>query len=274
MDLITIAAKTHPGMKRGENQDHFGFFMPEDGHIPEKGILAAVADGMGGHFGGATASRMAINVLISEFYRTGAKSIPESLNAAFQKANMAIYDKGQSNSELKGMGTTLSAAVFKDDKFFWAHVGDSRGYIIHKNQTRQFTNDHSYVAELLMAGVITRSEASTHSKKNVITRAVGVSPILKVDISSKHGRLKMGQYVLLCSDGLSKVVSDEQVVRTINRLRSPAAVCDNLISAANRLGGPDNITVVVIRKNRDVQNDTFIKNLLNFQNKTFTSGGK
>ena len=264
MNSITIQAKTDAGMKRKENQDYYGCFTPEDGHIPKKGILIAVADGMGGHSGGAVASKMAITELMSEFYRTKEEHIPEALNIAFQKANMAIFHKGQSDKNLKGMGTTLSAVVFKDNRFFWAHVGDSRGYVIQRNKITQFTNDHSHVAELVRAGVIKKNEALTHPEKNIITRAVGVNPTLEVDVSPKYNRLKNGHYVLLCSDGLLKVTSDEEIVHIVNNLRSPAIICDELIATANKRGGPDNVTVILARKNKGAQKFEFIKKIFRF----------
>jgi PPM family protein phosphatase len=252
MDRITIAAKTHPGMKRRENQDHFGFFTPEDdGHTTRKGILMAVADGMGGHAGGAEASRMAIETLMSEYYQAETEDIPLALNAAFQKANRAIFEKSRSENSLRGMGATLSAAVIQNDRLFWAHVGDSRGYVIHKKKTRQFTTDHSYVAELVRAGAITEDEALSHPRRNVITKAVGTHPSLDVDLSPGYQKLKEGRYVLLCSDGLFKVISDREIAQIIHDLGSPGAVCDELISLANRRGGPDNVTVALARKNKN-----------------------
>jgi len=261
MTSITINAKTDPGIKRKENQDYYGCFMPKDGYIPKKGILIAVADGMGGHSGGAVASKMAIDVLMSEFYQTEEQRIPEALNIAFQKANMDIFNKSQLDNRLKGMGTTMSAAVFKNDVFFWAHVGDSRGYIIQKKKIRQFTNDHSLVADLIRAGAITKTDALTHPKKNIITKAVGVNPILKVDVSPKYHKLKNNQYVLLCSDGLLKVTSDKEIAQIVNDLRSPEIICDKLIATANSRGAPDNVTVVLAQKNKDDQQNGFIKKI-------------
>ena len=133
---------------------------------------------------------------------------------------------------------------------YYAHVGDSRGYIIFKNKISQFTQDHSYVETLVKAGAISEEEALTHPERNAITRAIGTRPELVVDVSQRHLKIKKGQYILLCSDGLYKVVSNEEIVNTVYEYQAPNLICEKLVEKANEHGGPDNITVILARIDR------------------------
>jgi len=248
MTMITIGAASHCGLHRKENQDYHAYYSPEGGSKNKKGILMALADGMGGHSGGAIASRIAINILMEEYYKDWLEdSIPDSLVQAFHKANAEVIAQSQNNIDLDGMGTTLTAVVFHQDKMYYAHVGDSRGYVIFENRISQFTRDHSYVAGLVKAGVITEEEARTHPEKNIITRAIGIDPDLRVDTSRKHQKTKKDQYVLLCCDGLYGVVSNEEMVNAVREYRVPDVICEKLIEKANEHGGPDNITAMIAR---------------------------
>ena len=245
--MITIGAASHRGLIRKENQDYHAYYSPEGGSKSKKGILMALADGMGGHSGGAIASRIAIDILMEEYYKDWLNSIPKSLVKAFQKANEEVIAQSQNNIDWEGMGTTLTAVVFRKDKMYYAHVGDSRGYVIFEDRISQFTKDHSYVAGLVKAGVITEEEARTHPERNVITRAIGIDPELKVDASQKHQKIKNDQYILLCCDGLHGVVSNEEMVNVVHEYRVPDVICEKLIEKANEHGGPDNITAMVAR---------------------------
>ena len=148
------------------------------------------------------------------------------------------------------MGTTLTAVVLQDDKMYYAHVGDSRGYLIHKETITQFTEDHSLVASLVKAGHITKEQAAAHPDKNIITRAIGLESDVHVDVPRKHQTLKKDQYVLLCCDGLHGVVSDEAILSTVHEFQAPDIICSKLIELANKNGGPDNITVLIARVDR------------------------
>jgi protein phosphatase len=262
--MITIGAASHRGLKRKENQDYHAYYSPEGGSNNKKGILMALADGMGGHSGGATASKIAIDILIEEYYKAWLGSIPESLVKAFHKANEEVIARSQNNIDLDGMGTTLTAVVFQKEKMYYAHVGDSRGYVIFENHISQFTEDHSYVASLVKAGVITEEEALTHPEKNIITRAIGINPELKVDTSQKHQKIKNDQYILLCCDGLHGVVSNEEIVSVFHEYRVPDVICEKLIEKANEHGGPDNITAMVARIESTGTLSSLTSRLMNF----------
>lgn len=249
MGFVTIGAESHTGIKRADNQDYYDFHIPEGDTIYQKGVLMTVADGMGGHSGGVVASTLAVNVLVAEYYRDKSSNITKSLKNAFLKANHDVYYKAK-NSDLSRMGTTLTAVVLKRDKMYYAHVGDSRGYLICDKEILQFTEDHSHVASLVRAGVISEEEAKTHPERNKITRAIGVHQDVVVDVSDSPKRIKEGDCLLLCSDGLHGVISKEKILNTILIYKEPSVVCKKLVEMANEQGGPDNITVLIARIDR------------------------
>ncbi len=244
---VSYGGRTDKGRKRNENQDSFAFSTLRRGFSSEKGFLMAVADGMGGHLGGAVASRLALGILVSEYCKMEPRNIRTALEKAFVNANEAVYTLANDDDNYERMGTTMTAAVIKDCRMHFAHVGDSRGYIVDKKKIEQFTSDHSYVASLVRAGAITPEEAVNHPADNVITRAVGLAPDIQVDISEKEIVLKKGQVVLLCSDGLFKTVPDHDIADVVGTWITPDLISKKLVELANERGGPDNITVVVAR---------------------------
>ena len=246
MEFFTIGSATHIGMKKKENQDYHAYYSPEEGS--RKGTLLALADGMGGRRGGALASKIAVDVLMEAYYKDmSSRSIPEILENAFQKANRTVIEKGQDDINLQGMATTLTAVVLKGNRMYYAHVGDSRGYTIHRHRIIQFTEDHSYVADLVRAGQISEEEAASHPERNLITRAIGLNTELTVDAPLKPRSLKKNQYVLLCCDGLHGVVPKNEILDAVRQYRSPDAISEKLVEKANERGGPDNITVLIAR---------------------------
>ena len=245
MEFLTIGSATDTGLKRKENQDYHAYYSPERGS--RKGTLLALADGMGGRSGGAVASRIAVDVLIQEYYKDTSHSILESLEKAFFRANEQVLARGDNDIDLKGMASTLTAVVLKGDRMYHAHIGDSRGYIIDGNGIWQFTEDHSFVASLVKAGHITEEEALTHPEKNVITRAIGLESEIKVDVSGRHEKVKKGQYILLCCDGLHGLVTNDEILKTVHQYQEPDTICKELVEMANRHGGTDNITVLIAR---------------------------
>lgn len=247
MTRIAIAALTDPGMKRKENQDSHTFHVPPDGSAHPKGILMAIADGMGGHSGGSIASKTAIDSLQEAYYADPSDQISEALDRGFQHANRQVIQKSLDDKTLHGLGSTMIAVVFQGNHMYYANVGDSRGYLVFNHQIKQFTEDHSYVASLLKAGVINEEEAQNHPEGNVITRAIGARKKLEVDVSVQPLPLAQGQYVLICCDGLYRVVSDEIMLKIIYELKQPVPICKKLIETANANGGPDNITVMIAR---------------------------
>ena len=247
MGFVTIGSASHVGNRKEKNEDYISYNVPEDGSMPKKGLLLALADGIGSRAGGAEAARIAVDVMMEEYYRDKSSNIPKSLNNAFLHANREVISRGDDNRNLQGMGTTLIAVVLKKDKMYFAHVGDSRGYIIHEDTITQFTEDHSIVAGLVKAGYITEEEVPTYPGGNIITKAIGINPELKVDSPERGRKIKPGQYIMLCCDGLHKEVSNEEMLNVFYELRDPSEICEKLVEKAIEKGGDDNISVLIAR---------------------------
>lgn len=242
--MIKAAGVSHVGMKRSENQDNF-LVAPEL-------QLFVVADGMGGHKGGETASALAVQS-IGEYFKNAVKAgtaIDPStkLKEAVAAANQAIQAKGKVDQSLQGMGTTTTALHFAQGRLFIGQVGDSRGYLIHPQRIWQITRDHSLVQEKLRAGLITRAQLKTDRMKNVITRSVGFENEVEVDVYSME--VHPGDAFVLCSDGLSGMVEDPQILRIVDECvfgqHSVESAAQRLIEAANKNGGEDNVTAIVV----------------------------
>lgn len=231
------------GRQREANEDRC-FFDANRG-------LFIVADGVGGHRAGETASEIAVKTVSRSLfpaggaavYERGGGSVSDAIRRSIGEANEAIYTAASQNPELHGMGTTIVVALQSDSGLHIAHVGDSRAYLIRDDLIRQLTEDHSYVAELVRAGRITPEEARRHHLRNVITRCVGTEPQVEVDI--QEVRLLSGDYIVLCTDGLSEFVSDGLIKDVVLDAEEPAKACKQLVDLANELGGTDNITVIV-----------------------------
>jgi len=251
LTLVTIGSASHIGRQKEENQDFFAYHAPEDGIVPKEGILLALADGMGGRPGGATASRIAIDAVMEDYFKNiKSNSILKSLHKTFLNANEEVMAKGDEDRSLQGMGTTLVVVVIKQNKMYYANVGDSRGYIIHDDSILQFTKDDSVVADLVRAGYITEEQAPTYPGGNLITKAIGIDAELKVKTDKNVNKLKDQQYILLCCDGLYKEVPDDEIVKTINEYQEPDIICEKLIEKANKQGGEDNITLLIAKVTR------------------------
>jgi protein phosphatase len=245
MTLIKVGFETHQGMKRVENQDYAAYRSLKNTPFSRNGILMVLADGMGGYAGGSIASKIAVNTLIDEFYPKRQSDIINSLKKSFIKANNLILTHSRKDPNLKGMGTTLTTAVIQNDQLFFAHVGDSRGYIVSETDITQLTEDHTYVADLLKQGLISPHEAQNHPYDHIITRAIGVSTNIVVDHSLTSYKIKSKQAVVLCSDGLYKCIGNKEIYDIIRKYPDPSAACRKLVSRANQEGGPDNITVMI-----------------------------
>jgi len=230
---ITVAGKSDIGKKRNNNQDSF--------LVNERLRLFAVADGMGGHSGGEVASAMAVKTLESMFQDNSKVDIPKKLHDAVFFSNRAIFDQSKANEKLHGMGTTLTAVAVEGDWVHICQVGDSRCYLYRDSELFQITEDHSQVYELLKAGLIT--ESNFHNfQKNVITRSVGYENTVEIDVFSRLAKPK--DRYLICSDGLSGMVSNEQIAQILQNFDVNASV-QNLVDLANAQGGEDNISVIV-----------------------------
>jgi protein phosphatase len=233
---------TDVGRRRSSNEDDF---LVE----PARGLFA-VADGMGGHAAGEVASRLAIESLDASF-RDGA--IPpgdplgaaERLRAAVVSANRAIWDAILGHDERRGMGTTLAVVLTLGDQVVVGHVGDSRVYLFRENRLARLTSDHSWVNEQVRMGFLTDEAAQRHPMRNIVTRALGSREDVAVDVALEPFRA--GDVILLCSDGLNTMVPDEDIRDLLERHRTdPEAACRSLVDEANRRGGEDNVTVVVV----------------------------
>lgn len=240
------AAVSDIGKSRDKNQD--AYYLAEDGESP----LYIVADGMGGHRCGEIASSMALDSVLDSF-RSNIKNISNKddilklIKTSMETANIKVYLKSLEMKECKGMGTTMTLAYIFKDRILIGHVGDSRAYIIRDNNIEQITEDHSYINELLKSGTITLEEAKSHPKKNMITRALGASSIVEVDIIQK--KYKKNDTLLICSDGLFNMVNEKEICDVFNREPSIKTCSSRLIDMANEKGGFDNITVVAVKLN-------------------------
>lgn len=240
-----FASRSDVGLKRSQNQDACGKFPPVNSDLySEMGQLFVVADGLGGHRGGQEASRMAVDIVQQYFFSNPAESIVQGLKQALEVANQRIYERAASNPELKGMGTTCTALVLYKDQAFIAHVGDSRVYRIHRQKIEQLTQDHSQIAELQREGVLTPEQARVHPQRSILNRALGVQPIVEVDLI-ENLTLHPDDYFILCTDGLAKVEMEE--IKNLILTNPLIQACDKLIQLANDRGGEDNVTVQIIR---------------------------
>ncbi|MGM0214652.1 Stp1/IreP family PP2C-type Ser/Thr phosphatase [Enterococcus sp. AZ109] len=245
---MEIQFQSDIGRRRQMNQDYTNVFVNQ-----KQQSLAILADGMGGHLAGDVASKMAVNGLGVAWE---ASDISESEKVAqwfiqqIQKENQKIYHEGIEHPEMQGMGTTLVCAALFEDNFTLAHVGDSRAYFIHDQTISQLTDDHSLVNELVKSGEITEEMAAVHPQKNVLTRSVGVYGTVEVDVS--HHTYQNNDYLLLCSDGLTNMVSEERILSIIESDQPLTAKTSQLIGEANEAGGADNITVLLIHFGEEV----------------------
>ena len=233
---------TDVGRQRNSNQDCCGMAVaPDDG-----ARLWIVADGMGGHAGGEIASRVAVDAAIATFSAGGA-DLAERLRAAIVAANRAVLTAAQQNRALTGMGTTAVALAVAGESLCIANVGDSRAYRVRRNRIEQLTQDHSVVAELVRRGHLSEDEAMLHPRRHEVLRSLGFEWDLDVDVEPADAAA--GDIFLLCSDGLSGVVDDAEIAALCAK-RRPSDAARALVDAANARGGPDNITVQVVRFGR------------------------
>lgn len=239
---MKIAARTDIGNSRSENQDNYRAIQFPDGRV-----WAVVCDGMGGANAGSVASAMAVNTMKELADANLDKIAPGDergfLVASLEGTSRKIFDTAAGNSALFGMGTTAVEILVQSGVAHVAHMGDSRAYKLHGNELEQITRDHSYVQEMLENGKITREEADNHPKKNLITRALGVDPKLQAEYT--NCTVVPGDILLLCTDGLSNMVSEEAMVKTI-RNTPFFDVPDSLVKQALVAGGQDNITVLLV----------------------------
>lgn len=233
-------AKTDIGAKRQTNQDYIFCSMQPVGSLPN---LFIVADGMGGHKAGDLASRYTVEKFLDSVKGSEDENPISIIEEAVRYANLALMDKAKESIDYEGMGTTLVVATFIDKSLYIANVGDSRLYIVN-NEIQQITRDHSLVEEMINLGEIDRRNARTHEKKNIITRAIGVDSEVVADFFEVE--YSKGDIILMCSDGLSNMIEDEDMKMIINEGNDVSEIANKLIEVANNNGGKDNISVVLV----------------------------
>ncbi len=234
MTELRVGSATDVGLVRAKNEDELLVAAP----------LFAVADGMGGAAAGEVASATAIRGLYEAFVAAG-KPTPDHLVQAAHAANRAVWEQAEANPEMRGMGTTLVAlALVNNEQLAAINVGDSRLYLLRAGELRQITSDHNLVAELVAEGRLSKEEAEFHPRRNIMTRALGVDPDVPVDDFLIEG--SPGDRFLLCSDGLPRELSDEEIASLLQRVADPDEAAHQLVEEAKRQGGNDNITVVVV----------------------------
>lgn len=236
---------TDTGILRTMNQDYFFASDSPVGNLPN---LFIVSDGMGGHKAGEYASRYTVERVVASSTRNNSKNPIKILCEAIEKANEILVMEAGADESKQGMGTTIVAATISDGKMYVANVGDSRLYVIG-DSIKQITKDHSYVAEMVRRGEVDPKDARRHPDKNIITRAVGAFETIQADFFEVD--LNESETVLLCSDGLTNMVTDDELYRVIRETSELSEAGKKLVEEANKNGGSDNITIVMIRPDSD-----------------------
>ncbi|MFL5653439.1 MAG: Stp1/IreP family PP2C-type Ser/Thr phosphatase, partial [Ktedonobacteraceae bacterium] len=241
---LDVAQLTDVGRRREHNEDNMAYVIPKDPQVmAKKGALFIVADGMGGHAAGEVASEIAVDTVSNMYYQDDSDDVATSLLHAIKRANALIHQRAAENMLRSGMGTTCVAAVLRGNMAYIANVGDSRAYIVRAGQVKQVSQDHSWVAEQVRAGLLTEDQARTHAQRNVITRCLGTQADVEIDVFPEL--LEERDALVLCTDGLSGLVSDDEIRRIVDQA-GPQESVYHLVERANENGGPDNITAIVV----------------------------
>ena len=241
--LLRSAASTHVGMRRQANEDRYAI-------VPELGLYL-VADGMGGHQAGQVASHLAAESAIRaiDALQGASVSLAERLRHAVACANREIFTAAQNKTELEGMGTTFVGMLFASERLALCHVGDSRAYLLRGGRLRGLTDDHSIVGELLRRHEISEADALEHPHRHVLTRALGVRPRTEPDLAEMTPQ--EGDVFVLCSDGLTTHISDAEIAERVASEEDLDLAAAGLVDSANRAGGQDNITVLLVRYEKE-----------------------
>ena len=252
--IVEAVLKTDVGLVRSENQD-FGVYTTREEEKDSKpgGRLLIVADGMGGHRGGATASRLATETVKAQYLGSDTNDVASALQDSLTRANARVYSESQANAELRGMGTTTSALVVREGDAWFGHVGDSRIYLIRGGEIRQLTDDHSLVATMVREGLLTSEEAENHPRRNVLQRSLGVSEEVEVDVRGPL-QVQEGDVFVLCSDGLHGVVKLDEILEVAQMPIAQAA--SEYVRRALDRGAPDNVTVIVAKVVREGESES------------------
>lgn len=239
--MLKTFSITDIGKRRKLNQDYVYASANPVGNLPN---LFIVADGMGGHNAGDYASKVTVETIVEKVGNSSETECTCILEEAIQTANTLIRVKACESADLEGMGTTVVAATCRGDRLFVANVGDSRLYVVNGGEIRQITRDHSWVEEMVRRGNLGREEAKIHPGRNIITRAIGADDNVKVDYFMVQ--LNEGDLVLMCTDGLTNMLEDEEIRMILDGTRDIVEKARELVDAANERGGRDNISVLLI----------------------------
>jgi protein phosphatase len=241
-----LASLSDIGCQRENNEDQYAYWEPSsDEEFARKGRLAIVADGMGGHEGGQEASRIAVESIQETFANAPDNDVQSLLTVGFQIAHERILKYAAANPELQGMGTTATAIAVQGNVLYYAHVGDSRLYLVRGTNISRVTHDHSYVGRLVENGLISAEEAETHPQRHILTAALGAGAEVWPETSHPI-QLQEDDVLVLCTDGLWSVLSENEI-RTVIARNEPAEACRALIQMTKDRGAPDNVTVQVLR---------------------------
>ena len=244
---IEVASLSDVGCQRENNEDSYLYWEPAgDDEFQRKGRLAVIADGMGGHEGGQEASHLAVET-VREVYDAAPGDDPQAaLVESFAQAHARIQEYAEQNPVFQGMGTTCTALVLRGRQLYFAHVGDSRLYLVRDARILRLTRDHSYVGRLVESGIVRAEDAEKHPQRHILTAALGAGREVAIDSSEQALALLEGDDLLLCTDGLWGVVTEEELETTVSG-NTPAECCAALVKLARQRGGPDNITLQVLR---------------------------
>jgi protein phosphatase len=248
---IELASLSDVGCQRENNEDAYSYWEPSsDKEFAHKGRLLIVADGMGGHQGGQEASHLAAQVVQEVYagdkYPDGHENTPQAfLIAGIRAAHQQIRSHADQNPALQGMGTTCTAVALVGNHVYFAHIGDSRLYLVRASVISQLTHDHSYVGRLVESGVINPEDAESHPQRHILTAALGAGTEVSPDTPEQPIELQKGDKLLLCTDGLWGLISDSELQKTVSS-RPTMEACRALLQMAKDRGGPDNITLQIL----------------------------
>jgi len=243
---IEMASLTDVGCQRENNEDFLSYWEPDsDADFQKKGRLALIADGMGGYEGGQEASRLAVET-IQGIYNDSVDDPRDALLRGFRTAHEKIQQYAAAHPEFEGMGTTCTALALNNLHLYFAHVGDSRLYLIRGATISRLTRDHSYVGRLVESGVLRSDEAEHHPQRHILTAALGAGAEIVADAPLQPIDLEHGDILVLCTDGLWSLIQEPEILEIVTKQPASAA-CKELVRLARERGGPDNITVQVLR---------------------------
>jgi PPM family protein phosphatase len=243
---VEVAGLTDVGCQRDNNEDSYLYWEPANPEdLERKGRLAVIADGMGGHEGGSEASHLAVETVRETYDKEFRGDVGTALVESFNAAHAKIREFAERYPVFQGMGTTCTALVLRGEQLCFVHVGDSRLYLIRNRTVSRLTRDHSYVGRLVESGLVRPEDAEKHPQRHILTAALGAGIEVAVDRAESLMETFPGDCLLLCTDGLWSVVSDEEIA--VASARAPLDCCATLVKLARERGGPDNITLQVLR---------------------------